>query len=243
MNVGEIVFGGSLWLAVPLSLLAGLVSFASPCVLPLVPGYLGIVGGQADGRRRVARSVLGAALFVLGFSVVFVAFGIAFGAAGFALKPWIDLVTRIMGVLIIVLGLVFVGFFRLFQRTAKINLAPRVGLAGAPLLGVVFGLGWTPCIGPTLAAIFSLSLDAATPARGALLGVAYCIGLGLPFVLLAAGFQWASSSLAFLRRHIRAINIAGGVLLILIGVLMVTGLWNLIIVNTQVMIGEYVTAL
>ena len=243
MNVGEIVFGGSLWLAVPLSLLAGLVSFASPCVLPLVPGYLGIVGGQADGRRRVARSVLGAALFVLGFSVVFVAFGIAFGAAGFALKPWIDLVTRIMGALIIVLGLVFVGFFRLFQRTAKINLAPRVGLAGAPLLGVVFGLGWTPCIGPTLAAIFSLSLDAATPARGALLGVAYCIGLGLPFVLLAAGFQWASSSLTFLRRHIRAINIAGGVLLILIGVLMVTGLWNLIIVNTQVMIGEYVTAL
>jgi cytochrome c-type biogenesis protein len=243
MNIGEIVFGGSLWLAVPLSLLAGLVSFASPCVLPLVPGYLGIVGGQADGRRRVARSVLGAALFVLGFSVVFVAFGIAFGAAGFALKPWIDLVTRIMGALIIVLGLVFVGFFRLFQRTAKINLAPRVGLAGAPLLGVVFGLGWTPCIGPTLAAIFSLSLDAATPARGALLGVAYCIGLGLPFVLLAAGFQWASSSLTFLRRHIRAINIAGGVLLILIGVLMVTGLWNLIIVNTQAMIGEYVTAL
>jgi cytochrome c-type biogenesis protein len=243
MNIGEIVFGGSLWLAVPLSLLAGLVSFASPCVLPLVPGYLGIVGGQADGRRRVARSVLGAALFVLGFSVVFVAFGIAFGAAGFALKPWIDLVTRIMGALIIVLGLVFVGFFRLFQRTAKINLAPRVGLAGAPLLGVVFGLGWTPCIGPTLAAIFSLSLDAATPARGALLGVAYCIGLGLPFVLLAAGFQWASSSLTFLRRHIRAINLAGGVLLILIGVLMVTGLWNLIIVNTQAMIGEYVTAL
>jgi cytochrome c-type biogenesis protein len=243
MNIGEIVFGGSLWLAVPLSLLAGLVSFASPCVLPLVPGYLGIVGGQADGRRRVARSVLGAALFVLGFSVVFVSFGIAFGAAGFALKPWIDLVTRIMGALIIVLGLVFVGFFRLFQRTAKINLAPRVGLAGAPLLGVVFGLGWTPCIGPTLAAIFSLSLDAATPARGALLGVAYCIGLGLPFVLLAAGFQWASSSLTFLRRHIRAINIAGGVLLILIGVLMVTGLWNLIIVNTQAMIGEYVTAL
>jgi len=243
MNIGEIVFGGSLWLAVPLSLLAGLVSFASPCVLPLVPGYLGIVGGQADGRRRVARSVLGAALFVLGFSVVFVAFGIAFGAAGFALKPWIDLVTRIMGALIIVLGLVFVGFFRLFQRAAKINLAPRVGLAGAPLLGVVFGLGWTPCIGPTLAAIFSLSLDAATPARGALLGVAYCIGLGLPFVLLAAGFQWASSSLTFLRRHIRAINIAGGVLLILIGVLMVTGLWNLIIVNTQAMIGEYVTAL
>jgi cytochrome c-type biogenesis protein len=243
MNIGEIVFGGSLWLAVPLSLLAGLVSFASPCVLPLVPGYLGIVGGQADGRRRVARSVLGAALFVLGFSVVVGAFGIAFGAAGFALKPWIDLVTRIMGALIIVLGLVFVGFFRLFQRTAKINLAPRVGLAGAPLLGVVFGLGWTPCIGPTLAANFSLSLDAATPARGALLGVAYCIGLGLPFVLLAAGFQWASSSLTFLRRHIRAINIAGGVLLILIGVLMVTGLWNLIIVNTQAMIGEYVTAL
>jgi cytochrome c-type biogenesis protein len=243
MNVGEIVFGGSLWLAAPLALLAGLVSFASPCVLPLVPGYLGILGGATDGRRRVARAVWGAVLVVVGFSVVFVAFGIAFGAAGLALKPWLDLVTRIMGVLIIVLGLVFVGFFRLFQRTAKINLAPRVGLAGAPLLGIVFGLGWTPCIGPTLAAIFSLSLDAATPERGALLGVAYCIGLGLPFVLLAAGFQWATSSVGFLRRHIRAINIAGGILLILIGVLMVTGLWNLIIVSTQAAIGEYVTAL
>jgi len=243
MNVGEIVFGGSLWLAAPLALLAGLVSFASPCVLPLVPGYLGILGGSTDGRPRVARAVWGAVLFVLGFSVVFVAFGIAFGAAGLALKPWLDLVTRIMGAIIIVLGLVFVGFFRLFQRTAKINLAPRVGLAGAPLLGIVFGLGWTPCIGPTLAAIFSLSLDAATPERGALLGVAYCIGLGLPFVLLAAGFQWATSSVGFLRRHIRAINIAGGILLILIGVLMVTGLWNLIIVSTQAAIGEYVTAL
>ena len=243
MNVGEIVFGGSLWLAAPLALLAGLVSFASPCVLPLVPGYLGILGGSTDGRPRVARAVWGAVLFVLGFSVVFVAFGIAFGAAGLALKPWLDLVTRIMGAIIIVLGLVFVGFFRLFQRTAKINLAPRVGLAGAPFLGIVFGLGWTPCIGPTLAAIFSLSLDAATPERGALLGVAYCIGLGLPFVLLAAGFQWATSSVAFLRRHVRAINIAGGILLILIGVLMVTGLWNLIIVSTQAAIGEYVTAL
>jgi cytochrome c-type biogenesis protein len=243
MNVGEIVFGGSLWLAAPLALLAGLVSFASPCVLPLVPGYLGILGGSTDGRPRVARAVWGTVLFVLGFSVVFVAFGIAFGAAGLALKPWLDLVTRIMGAIIIVLGLVFVGFFRLFQRTAKINLAPRVGLAGAPLLGIVFGLGWTPCIGPTLAAIFSLSLDAATPERGALLGVAYCIGLGLPFVLLAAGFQWATSSVGFLRRHIRAINIAGGILLILIGVLMVTGLWNLIIVSTQAAIGEYVTAL
>ena len=243
MNVGEIVFGGSLWLALPLALLAGLVSFASPCVLPLVPGYLGIVGGSTDGRQRVARTVLGALLFVLGFSVVFVGFGIAFGAAGLALKPWLDIITRIMGAVIIVLGLVFVGFFRLFQRTAKVNLAPRVGLVGAPLLGIVFGLGWTPCIGPTLAAIFSLSLDTASPARGALLGVAYCIGLGLPFVLLAAGFHWATSSVAFLRRHIRAINIAGGILLILIGVLMVTGVWNIIIAESQAVIGQYVTTL
>jgi cytochrome c-type biogenesis protein len=243
MNVGEIVFGGSLWLALPLALLAGLVSFASPCVLPLVPGYLGIVGGSTDGRQRVARTVLGSLLFVLGFSLVFVGFGIAFGAAGLALKPWLDIITRIMGAVIIVLGLVFVGFFRLFQRTAKVNLAPRVGLVGAPLLGVVFGLGWTPCIGPTLAAIFSLSLDTASPTRGALLGVAYCIGLGLPFVLLAAGLHWATSSVAFLRRHIRAINIAGGILLILIGVLMVTGVWNIIIAESQAVIGQYVTTL
>jgi cytochrome c-type biogenesis protein len=243
MTVGEVVFGGALWLAIPLALLAGLVSFASPCVLPLVPGYLGILGGATDGSRRVGRTVLGAALFVLGFSVVFVGLGIAFGAAGLALKPWLDLVTRIMGVVVIVLGLVFVGFFRLFQRTAKINIAPRVGLVGAPLLGIVFGLGWTPCIGPTLAAIFSLSLDAASPGRGAILAAVYCLGLGLPFIVLAAGFQWAASSAAFLKRHIRAINVTGGVLLILIGVLMVSGLWNILMANTQAVIGQYVTTL
>lgn len=249
MTFGEVVFSGSLWLAIPIALVAGLVSFASPCVLPLVPGYLGLVGGvttstRTENRRTtsraVGRSVAGAALFVAGFTVVFVGLGIVFGSVGFALKPWLDLVTRIAGVVLIVLGLVFVGLFRRFQRSARVNWEPRAGLWGAVVMGLVFGLGWTPCIGPTLAAILSLSLDSASPGRGAALGFVYCLGLGLPFLALAAGFQWASSSTAFLRRHIRAINIAGGVLLILIGVLMVTGLWTLMVSNLQAVIVGYV---
>lgn len=249
MTLGEIVFGGSLWLAVPIALLAGLVSFASPCVLPLVPGYLGLVGGvtanpaSADRRSRVravGRAVGGAALFVAGFTVVFVALGIVFGGVGLALKPYLDPLTRVAGALLIVLGLVFMGLFPRLQRSARVNWQPRVGLWGAVLMGLVFGLGWTPCIGPALAAILSLSLDSASPTRGAILGLVYCLGLGLPFLALAAGFQWASVSTSFLRRHVRAINIAGGIVLILIGVLMVTGLWTVLLADLQAVIVGYV---
>lgn len=252
-DVGGIVYSGQLLVALPIALLAGLLSFASPCVLPLVPGYLAYVGGmtaagkQGDGRstdgRSTGRLVLGVVLFVLGFSVVFVGLGVAFGAIGFALKPWLDVLTRVMGLVLILMGLVFMGVFSRMQYTAKLNLTPTTGLIGAPLLGLIFGLGWTPCIGPTLTAIFSLSLDAASPGRGALLASVYCLGLGIPFVLLALGFSWAARSVGFLKRHIRTINVIGGVLLIVMGVLMVTGLWTAITYQLQEVIAGFVPSL
>jgi cytochrome c-type biogenesis protein len=238
---------GPLVLAIPVALLAGLVSFASPCVLPLVPGYLAYVGGFADGRsadsrrgRERLRLMSGVLLFVLGFAVVFVAFGIAFGAAGFWLIHWRDLLTRLAGVIVIVLGVVFIGRLPFFQRTIRTSWEPIAGLAGAPLLGAVFALGWTPCIGPTLAAILGLSLDGGSPWHGAALGFAYALGLGIPFIIVALGFGWASRSITFLRRHIRAINVAGGGLLIVIGVLMVTGVWNAWMLDLGAVIGGYV---
>lgn len=227
-DVGQIVFSGQLLLALPIALLAGLVSFASPCVLPLVPGYLAYVGGMSDpgAKRDRSRVLTGVALFVLGFAVVFVAYGAAFGALGFWLVRWQDVVVRVLGVLVIIMGLVFIGQFSFLQRTIKPSWRPATGLIGAPLLGIVFGLGWTPCIGPTLAAISALSVGSGSPWRGALLGLFYCIGLGIPFLLVALGFDWVAGSVAFIKRHIRTINVIGGVLLVAIGVLMVTGLWS-----------------
>jgi cytochrome c-type biogenesis protein len=181
------------------------------------------------------------ALFVLGFSLVFVAYGAAFGAVGAWLTTWQDLITRILGVVVIVLGLVFVGQFTFMQRTFKPSWAPATGLAGAPLLGLVFGLGWTPCIGPTLSAIFALSLNGASPWRGALLGLVYCIGLGVPFLLVALGFNWVTGSVAFLKRHIRAVNIIGGALLIAVGLLMVSGIWTIVMNNLQGVMFSFVS--
>jgi cytochrome c-type biogenesis protein len=227
-GVGEIVFSGQLLFALPVAVLAGLVSFASPCVLPLVPGYLAYVGGFTDlgAKRDRSRLLTGVALFILGFAIVFVAYGAAFGALGLWLVRWQEVVIRILGVLVIVMGLVFIGQFSFLQRTIKPTWRPATGLIGAPLLGIVFGLGWTPCIGPTLAAISALSVGSGSPWRGALLGLFYCIGLGIPFLLVALGFDWVAGSVTFLKRHIRAINIIGGVLLVIIGILMASGIWS-----------------
>jgi cytochrome c-type biogenesis protein len=244
VNPGALVFDGALWLAIPVALAAGLVSFLSPCVLPLVPGYLGFIGGavaprggsaSAPGRSRL---VFGTLLFIAGFTLVFMAVNVFGGTAGMFFLRYADTITRIMGVVIILLGLVFIGLFGLAQRSVRLQARGNLGLVGAPLLGVALGVGWTPCIGPTLAAILSVSYNLGDPGRAALLGLAYSLGLGIPFLLLALGFGWASRSVAFVRRHIRVVNLIGGALLIVLGLLMVTGVWGSWMSNLQGVIGN-----
>lgn len=240
MNPGDVLVSGGLWLALPIAIAAGLLSFLSPCVLPLVPGYLGYVSGIADGAERSRRRmVAGAALFIAGFSAVFLSFFLLAGTFGMFLVQYRDLLMRIGGVVIIVLGFVFIGQVTVLQRTLKPSWQPRTGLLGAPLLGIVFALGWTPCIGPTLTAVFFLAADGGDPLRAGLLGLAYCIGLGVPFLLVALGFGWVGTSIAWIKRRIRIINIVGGVLLIVLGVLMVTGLWNSLMSSLGAVIGDF----
>jgi cytochrome c-type biogenesis protein len=252
--VGEtfsgLVTDGPLLVAAAVAALVGLISFASPCVLPLVPGYLSYVaglvgtGGAEPGPRGAGgggsgtttatrtqvsprtRMVLGAVLFVLGFTAVFVAFGTAFGGLGRLLLEHADLLNRVFGVITVLVGLAFLGWLPLLQRTARFTARPAAGLAGAPLLGIVFGLGWTPCLGPTLSAVYSLAFTEATATRGALLGLAYCLGLGVPFVLVALGARWAMGATAFLRRNARAVTRIGGAVLVVVGLLLVSGAWT-----------------
>ena len=244
-DFGEIAAAGPLLAALGVSVLAGLVSFASPCVVPLVPGYLSylaaIVGveeesglGAPSGDRGIAvrtvrLRVAGAALlFVAGFTAVFVLGTVAVLGMTSTLITNQLLLQRIGGVVTILMGLVFVGFIPLLQRDTRFAPRQLSTIGGAPLLGAVFALGWTPCLGPTLTGVIAVAsaTDGANVARGVLLVVAYCLGLGIPFVLLAFGSAWAVRGLGWLRRHTRQIQIFGGVLLILVGTALVTGVWN-----------------
>jgi cytochrome c-type biogenesis protein len=236
--MSDVVASGSLLLAVPIAVLAGVVSFLSPCVLPLVPGYLSYVTGMSADPKR-GRLVLGTVLFVAGFGLVFVLSGALFGGLGSVLLGNAEIITRALGVLTILLGLAFLGLVPGLMRDVRIHRAPAAGLAGAPLLGVVFGLGWTPCIGPTLAVVLALGLNEGSAARGALLAVAYALGLGLPFVAAALAYSKALRTFRAIRKHSRLITRIGGGMMVAVGVLLVTGLWGQMIAAMQGVIGAF----
>ena len=237
---------GSLALAIPVALLAGLVSFFSPCVIPLLPGYLsyatGLSGADLENARR-GRMLAGALLFVLGFTVVFVAIGTAAGSLGGWLVDYKREITVVLGLVTIVLGLMFAGWLPGLQRDWRIHQVPAVGLAAAPLLGFLFGLGWSPCMGPTLAVITQLSLNEGTALRGALLSAIYALGLGLPFIIAALAYRRALAVFGVIRRHQVWVMRAGGLMLVMVGVLLVTGLWDQMIQWLQLrMVTSFETA-
>ena len=252
------VTDGPLLVALPVAAVAGLVSFLSPCVLPLVPGYLSYVTGltgadlgdtraaaptdapQGDVLVRTAapvrargRVLLGSVLFVLGFSAVFVSAGALFGGLGAELLVHKAVVDRVLGVLTVVMGLAFLGLLPQLQREVRVHRLPAAGLAGAPLLGVVFGVGWTPCLGPTLGAVQALAYTQASAGRGALLTAAYCVGLGVPFVLTGLAFRRALGAFDVVKRHYALVMRIGGGLLVVVGLLLVSGLWESVMVDLR----------
>jgi cytochrome c-type biogenesis protein len=229
VEYNETVLSGALLLALPVAFFGGLVSFFSPCVLPLVPGYLSYVtgvGGADLKEARRGRMFLGALLFVLGFSLVFVSLGAFFGNIGSEFLEHQETLTRVFGVLTIALGLAFAGLMpRLAQREFRFHIRPGIGLAGAPMLGIVFGIGWTPCIGPTLGAVQALAFQEATAARGAVLTFMYCLGMGLPFIVAALAFRRALGAFAWIRQRSVWVMRLGGGMLVATGLLLVTGVW------------------
>lgn len=244
----EVVTSGALWAAVPIAFAAGIVAFLSPCVLPLAPGYVsyitGLTGAElADPRGRRFQVLAGSLLFVLGFSVVFVSYGVLFGGAGSLLLEYSDVINRVLGVVVIVMGLAFMGLIPGLQREWRMHTMPRWGVAGAPLLGLLFGLGWTPCIGPTLTAVQTLAFTEASAWRGALLSFAYCLGLGLPFVLLALAFSRMARAIGWVRTHYVWVMRIGGGMLVLVGLLLVTGLWTDFTIWLRVQVPGFETAL
>ncbi len=244
------VLSGSLLLAVPVALVAGVLSFFSPCVVPLLPGYVSYVTGlsgadleSARGVRGRGRLLLGTALFVLGFSLVFVTLGTAFGALGNWFTAYQAPLTRVVGVLTVLLGVAYLGWVPRLQRDVRVHRLPAVGVATAPLLGVAFGLGWTPCIGPTLGAVLTLSVNEASAGRGALLALTYSWGLGVPFLVAAVAFRRMLGALGWLRRHQAWVTRFGGVLLVAVGLLLASGIWNLVVAGLRGWISDFQPAL
>ncbi|MFJ3903153.1 cytochrome c biogenesis CcdA family protein [Streptomyces sp. NPDC090025] len=237
MDPNQTVLSGALLLALPIAVLGGLVSFFSPCVLPLVPGYLSYVTGVTGtdlGEAKRGRMTAGAALFVLGFSAVFVSGGALFGYFGWTLQEYRGTLTTVLGILMILMGVFFLGLMPWFtQREFRFHRRPVAGLVGAPVLGALFGIGWTPCIGPTLAAVNALAAREASAGRGALLTFAYCVGLGLPFILTAIAFRKALGAFGWVKKHYAWVMRIGGGMMIVTGVLLLTGAWDSMVSTMQ----------
>ena len=244
----ETVTSGSLAVALAIAFAAGIVAFLSPCVLPLAPGYVsyvtGLTGAElADPTGRRGRVLAGSLLFVLGFSIVFVSYGLAFGSVGSLLLQYQEPINRVLGVVVIIMGLAFIGVIPGLQREWRLHRAPTWGVAGAPLLGIVFGLGWSPCIGPTLTVVQSLAFTEASAGRGAALSMAYCLGLGLPFVALAVAFSRTAGALGWVKRNYEWVMRIGGAMLIIVGLLLVTGAWTSFTIWLRVTLPGFETAL
>lgn len=230
------ILDGSLLIAFPIAIVAGLISFLSPCVLPLVPGYLAYSAGMSKNRGRI---LLGSVLFISGFTLLFVSYGALFGGLGSRILTHESGITRLLGFFTIALGIIFMGVFPMMP-TYRPKMSAVGGLVGAPILGFLFGLGWTPCIGPALAAVETLAFEQASALRGAILAFGYCIGLGLPFILSGLFLDKSERLRRFLTRHGNVVSRVGGALMIIIGLLQVFGLWNEIMNSTRSLIANFI---
>jgi cytochrome c-type biogenesis protein len=236
---------GSMLVAVPIAVVAGVISFFSPCVVPLLPGYLSYVTGLSAaelGSNRRGRMLAGTSLFVAGFSAVFILTGVLFGAIGNALLEHQTLITRILGAGTVVLGLIFLGGFGFLQRDLRVHRVPAVGIAAAPLLGVLFGFGWTPCIGPTLGTVMNLAATEGSSIRGAVLALVFSLGLGIPFIVAALAFRRMLGAVAWVRRHQLLVIRVGGVLMIVVGLLLLTGVWDSVTADLRQWVSNFGSA-
>jgi cytochrome c-type biogenesis protein len=230
------LFGGTLLAALPIAVLAGLISFLSPCVLPLVPGYVAYATGFASTKGRV---LLGSLLFVLGFTFIFASFGLAFGGLGSQIAANEEIITKVLGIFTIVMGAIFLGLFP-FAPTFAPKISTTGGIAGAPLLGVLFGIGWTPCIGPALATVQTLAFNESSATRGAILSIGYSIGLGVPFILSGLFLDRSKKVRSYFVKRGSLISKFGGVLLIVIGFMQFTGVWSDLMINLRSLISNFV---